>query len=162
MKMDLILSDTGVMQSCAWGAEDLSLPERDAKILNAGTDMVSGESDPTPFLTAIKEGLVSKEIVDRAVVRLLKELFVLGLFENPYVDEEKANALVNTAKSQEVAYEAHQKSVVLLKNRDNLLPLTKDKLAGKKVYVEMMMRIDYSEKKFEGWFDLCILRCSWK
>ncbi len=138
-------SDSGVISGMSWGAEDLSKPGRAARVLKAGTDMVSGETDPAPFLEAMKTGLVGQDVVDRALCRLFKELFVLGLFENPYVDEKAANTLVNTPETKAVAYQAHLDSVVLLKNKANLLPLTAEKLAGKKIYVEMMMRTDYTE-----------------
>ena len=138
-------SDSGVIGNCSWGAEDLSRPGRAARVLKAGTDMVSGETDPSTFLEAMKTELVDMEIVDRALGRLFKELFTLGLFEDPYVDEEAANGIVNTKETQEIAYKAHCDSVVLLKNKNNLLPLTQEKLAGKKVFVEMLMRTDYTE-----------------
>ena len=138
-------SDSGVIGNCSWGAEDLSRPGRAARVLKAGTDMVSGETDPSTFLEAMKTELVDMEIVDRALGRLFKELFTLGLFEDPYVDEEAANGIVNTKETQAVAYKAHCDSVVLLKNKNNLLPLTQEKLAGKKVFVEMLMRTDYTE-----------------
>ncbi len=140
-------SDTGVLSAMAWGAEDMTKPQRAAKALNAGTDMISGESDPAPFLEAIKEKLVDQEVVDRALVRLFKELFALGLFENPYVDEETADAAVNTPESQARAYQAHLQSVVVLKNQNDLLPLTPEKTAGKKVYVELRCKDDYTPEQ---------------
>ena len=140
-------SDTGVLSAMAWGAEDMTKPQRAAKALNAGTDMISGESDPAPFLEAIKEKLVDQEVVDRALVRLFKELFALGLFENPYVDEETADAAVNTPESQARAYQAHLQSVVVLKNQNNILPLTPEKTAGKKVYVELLCKDDYTPEQ---------------
>lgn len=143
----VVNSDTGVMANAAWGAYEFSRAGRAGRVLKAGTDMVSGESDPAPFLEAMKEGFVSKDVVDRAVCRLLTEFFRLGLFENPYADEAAADAAVNTEAARAVAYKAHQESVVLLKNQGGMLPLTAEKLAGKKVYVEMLMRTEYSEKE---------------
>lgn len=142
-------SDTGVLSGMAWGAEEMTKPQRAAKVLMAGTDMVSGEADPKPFLDAIKEKLVDQETVDRALVRLLKELFALGLFENPYVDEEAADAQVNTEESRKQAYLAHQESVVVLKNQKGLLPLDEAAMKEKKVYVELFCKDDYTEKELE-------------
>ena len=134
----------------AWGAEEMTKPQRAAKVLMAGTDMVSGEkADPKPFLDAIKEKLVDQETVDRALVRLLKELCALGLFENPYVDEEAADAQVNTEESRKQAYLAHQESVVVLKNQKGLLPLDEAAMKEKKVYVELFCKDDYTEKELE-------------
>lgn len=141
-------SDSGVLSRMAWGVEELTLPERVAKALEAGTDIMSGTNEVNEFVTAMKEGLVSEERVNESLVRLLKEYFELGLFENPYCDPEEADNIVNTKESQELAYKAHQKSVVLLKNKENLLPLTPEKLAGKKVYVELLTKI-YSDEELE-------------
>ena len=76
------------------------------------------------------------EDLDRANERLLKEMFELGLFENPYRNPDHAKEVVDNPENWDEAYEAHQKSVVLLKNKDQVLPLTEDKLEGKTVYVE--------------------------
>ena len=141
----IVNSDTGVLGSCAWGAEMYNMPGRAARVLHAGTDMVSGEIDPAPFLEAVTKGYIDQATFDQAAERLLTEFFRLGLFENPYGEIEGADEKVNTAETKAIAYKAHQDSIVLLKNQDQLLPLTADKLSGKKVYVEMLMRTDYSE-----------------
>ncbi len=147
----IVNSDTGVMGAMAWGAEMYTKAGRAARILHAGTDMVSGEEDPAPFAEAVAKGYIDQETFDRAAVRLLTELFRLGLFENPYAEGgEAADKAVNTPETQKIAYKAHQDSIVVLKNRDSILPLTKEKLAGKKVYVEMMMRTDYSEAELQA------------
>ena len=146
----IVNSDTGVLSGMAWGAEEYSKAGRAARVLKAGTDMVSGEDDPAPFLEAIRSGFVDTETVDRAVCRLLVEFFRLGLFENPYTDAAAADAAVNTEESRALAYRAHQESVVLLKNHDSVLPLTAEKLAGRKVYVEMMMRTEYTKEEKEN------------
>ena len=62
--------------------------------------------------------------IDASVSRLLQEKFELGLFENPYVDVEKAQKLVGNAEFQQKADLAHRKSIVLLRNDAKLLPLT--------------------------------------
>ena len=69
-------------------------------------------------------------------------MFELGLFENPYRQPETADKVVDNQANWDEAYEAHQKSVVLLKNSDDVLPLTVDKLSGKKVYVEYFAQKD--------------------
>lgn len=147
----IVNSDTGVMSAMAWGAEMYTKPGRAARVLHAGTDMVSGEEDPAPFAEAVSKGYIDQETFDQAAARLLTELFRLGLFENPYAEGgEAADQAVNTPETQAIAYKAHQNSIVVLKNQDSLLPLTKEKLAGKKVYVEMMMRTDYSEAELQA------------
>ena len=74
--------------------------------------------------------------LDQSNERLLKEMFELGLFENPYRDPEEAKAVVDNESNWDEAYEAHQKSVVLLKDNEGVLPLTEDKLEGKKVFIQ--------------------------
>jgi beta-glucosidase len=146
----IVNSDTGVMGAMAWGAEMYSKPGRAARVLHAGTDMVSGGNDPAPFLEAVTKGYIDQETFDKAAERLLTEFFRLGLFENPYADEASADAKVNTEETKAIAYKAHQDSIVVLKNQNQVLPLTEEKLKGKKVYVEMMMRTDYSEVELQA------------
>lgn len=68
--------------------------------------------------------MVTEARVNEAVKRLLNEQFRLGLFENPYVDESKANSIIGNDEFRAKALEAQRKSIVLLKNQDdNALPL---------------------------------------
>jgi beta-glucosidase len=73
----------------------------------------------------INEGKVSIETLDRSVRRILRIKFLLGLFENPYVDVEKAVKEANTTASRELALQTSHEGIVLLKNQNNLLPLNK-------------------------------------
>lgn len=130
-------SDTRAVTDRAWGAENLSMEEKFAKAINAGTNIVSGVSDPTPLIHAVKNGLVEEEKVNESVTYLLTEMMNLGLFENPYTDPKHALAVVNDQASQERADEAHRKSIVLLRNDQNLLPLNNEKIKKIKLYVEM-------------------------
>ena len=130
-------SDTSAVIDKAWGALDLPVEERFAKALNAGTNIFSGAANPDPIIKAVKQGLVGEEKVNRSVTYLLTEMMKLGLFENPYVDPKQALEVVNNPASQERADEAHRKSVVLLRNDNNLLPLTDEKIKEVKLYVEM-------------------------
>ncbi|QGS68566.1 hypothetical protein CV093_08595 [Oceanobacillus sp. 143] len=129
-------SDTSAVIDRAWGAQNLSLEERFAKAINAGTNIFSGVPNPEPIISAVNQGLVKEESVNRSVKYLLTEMMKLGLFENPYKDPEKALAIVNDPASQERADEAHRKSIVLLKNDNNLLPLNDEKIKNVKLYVE--------------------------
>ncbi|MBM4763800.1 glycoside hydrolase family 3 protein [Bacillus sp. B15-48] len=130
-------SDTEAVTSRAWGAEHLTNEEKFAKALNAGTNIFSGESDPTPVISAVKNGLVKEEKVNESVTYLLTEMMNLGLFENPYVDPAYALTVVDDPASQEKADEAHRKSIVLLRNDNHLLPLNQEKIKKVKLYVEM-------------------------
>ena len=129
-------SDTSAILDKAWGAQNLSVEQRFAKALNAGTNIFSGVANPAPIVNAVKQGLVGEDKVNRSVTYLLTEMMKLGLFENPYVDPKKALEVVNNPASQERADLAHRKSVVLLRNENNVLPLTDNKMNNVKLYVE--------------------------
>ena len=150
-----INSDTGIVHNMSWGVEMLDKPERIGfAVNNAGVDLISGlfdnqfgreaydrasndyyENHPLPEGFSKEELVLTDEALDRAVTRTLTEMFKLGLFENPYRDPKKAAEVIADPSDWDKAMDVHRKSVVLLKN-DGVLPLTADKLAGKKVYAE--------------------------
>jgi beta-glucosidase len=130
-------SDSGILSKMAWGVEELSVPERVGKAVTAGTDIIADTNDVGSIRTAFLSGLFSAERLDEAARRLTAEMFALGLFDNPYVDPDRADAVVANQEFAEAARTAHRKSVVLLKNSDGVLPLSSERLAGKKVYVEL-------------------------
>ncbi|MFS0777544.1 glycoside hydrolase family 3 N-terminal domain-containing protein [Neobacillus sp. 3P2-tot-E-2] len=130
-------SDTSIIYAMPWGVENLTKPERYAKAINAGTDIVSGEADPADLIKAVKDGLITEKRIDEAVSRLITEMMELGLFENPYVDPVQAQQIADEPASQVKADEAHRKSIVLLRNDDNTLPLNDNKVEAIKLYVEV-------------------------
>jgi beta-glucosidase len=119
----IVNSDTGPIEMMPWGVENLTLQQRYQKALEAGVDIFSGSADPAILLETVKQGLVPEARIDESVTRLLTEKFELGLFENPYVDVEKADQIVGNAQFQQKADLAHRKSIVLLRNQDKRLPL---------------------------------------
>lgn len=133
----IINSDTGPIEMMPWGAESLSIKERYKKTLEAGVNLYSGSADPAPLLEIVKSGMVDIKLVDNSVFRLLMEKFQLGLFENPYVDEDAAEKIVGNAKFQAKADLAFRKSIVLLRNETKMLPLTPRAIGAKtKIYFE--------------------------
>ncbi len=78
-----------------------------------------------PLLEAVKNGKVPLAALNLAVSRVLNLKFRLGLFENPYVDPEIAVRIIDTPRNRQLALEAARNSIVLLKNKNNLLPLKK-------------------------------------
>lgn len=128
----IINSDTGPITMMPWGVENLSLVERYQKALLAGVDIFSGGADPSQLLETVRSGRISEKRIDESVRRLLLEKFALGLFENPYTDPPAAEKLVGNAAFQEKAALALRKSIVLLRNQQQLLPLK----AGTKVFLE--------------------------
>ncbi|WP_421831001.1 glycoside hydrolase family 3 N-terminal domain-containing protein [Larkinella sp.] len=119
----IINSDTGPIEMMPWGVENLTLPQRYQKALAAGVDLFSGTADPTVLLETVQQGLVTEARINESVGRLLNEKFQLGLFENPYVDAQKAQQLVGNAGFQQKADLAQRKSIVLLRNSAKLLPV---------------------------------------
>ena len=119
----IINSDTGPIDMMPWGVEDITIVERYKKALEAGVNLFSGTGDPSKLLETVKSGAVDMKLVDNSVYRLLMEKFELGLFENPYVDEDAAEKVVGNAKFQASANLAMRKSIVLLRNETQLLPL---------------------------------------
>lgn len=130
-------SDTGAAVGMAWGVKDMPIEARFAKALEAGANIFSGQKDPQPIIKAVEQGLVGEEKINRSVAFLLTEMMNLGLFENPYVDMKKALAVVNDPASKGKADVAHRKSIVLLRNDENLLPLNNKKIKDIKLYVEL-------------------------
>ncbi len=121
----IINSDTGPIEMMPWGVESLTIEQRYVKALNAGVDIFSGTADPTIILQTVKKGLVPESRINASVVRLLKEKFELGLFENAFVEVEKAQKVVGNAAFQQKGDLALRKSIVLLRNNDEILPLIK-------------------------------------
>lgn len=113
-------SDTGIIGTRAWGLEDKSVDEQILIAIEAGTDILSGFSNNKQILDLVESGKLSESRVDLSVTRLLKEQFELGLFENPYVDPNRAAYVVGNPSFQRKADLAQRKSIVLLQNKMTL------------------------------------------
>lgn len=96
--------------------------------LTAGIDIELPKSNyyAQPLKEQVEKGLVSEELVDQAVSRILRLKFMLGLFENPYVEPKGVARIFDAPDHRKLALEAARKSLVLLKNEGNILPLDKD------------------------------------
>jgi beta-glucosidase len=112
-----------------WGVENLSVAERHYKILMAGVDQFGGNNEKGPVLEAYALGVKEhgeefmQERFRQSARRLLRNIFRVGLFENPYLDWEESGKIAGCAEFVKAGREAQIKSVVLLKNKDNVLPL---------------------------------------
>lgn len=133
----IINSDTGPIEMMPWGAENLSIEERYIKAIEAGVNIFSGTADPSKLLEIVKSGKVNRQLIDSSVQKLLLEFFQLGLFENPYVDVADAEKIVNNKSFQEKANLAFRKSIVLLRNESQILPI---KNKQTKLYIEMYLQ----------------------
>ena len=120
----------------AWGVEHLSALDRVVKIIDAGADQLGGEARTELLLEAVQQGLVSTARIDESVRRLLLVKFRLGLFDDPFVDEDVAEEVVGRADFRTAGHRAQAESMVLLENRavdgTPLLPLR----PGLRLYVE--------------------------
>lgn len=94
--------------------------------LQAGLDIELPFTDSfgDPLKEAVQRGEIPEALLDTAVRRALAQKFALGLFENPYVDA--AAVVFDTPQERQLAREIAQKSIVLLKNEHNTLPLAKN------------------------------------
>lgn len=116
-----------------WGAEKLSIAERHYKVLEAGVDQFGGNNDKGPVLEAYQMGVKEhgekayRTKFEQSAVRLLRNFFRTGLFENPYVNVEETRKIVGNPEFMKAGYEAQVKSIVMLKNKANVLPVRERK-----------------------------------
>jgi beta-glucosidase len=96
--------------------------------LDAGVEIeLPFEAAYPSLIDQVHQGQVSEATIDKAVAHLLRAKFEAGLFENPYVDPDYAEKIVNNTEHQQLALKAAHEAIILLKNEKNLLPLEKGK-----------------------------------
>ena len=105
-----------------------TLDEAGAKALEAGLDVDLGSKAYATLVAAVREGRIEEAWVDSAAARVLRLKFEMGLFDHPYVEPRLAKERVRSAEHVAVAREVARQSIVLLENRDGLLPLDKKKI----------------------------------
>lgn len=121
-----------------WGVEELSVVQRHYEALKAGVDQFGGNNAMKPVLEAFAMGVKEfgqeawNQRIRESARRLLLPMFRTGLFENPYLDPAETKKIVGNQDFMKKGYEAQVKSLVMLKNKNNVLPLKNQKL---KVYV---------------------------
>ncbi|MGV2984681.1 glycoside hydrolase family 3 N-terminal domain-containing protein [Microbacterium sp. AGC85] len=125
-----------VLPPRAWGVEHLTELERVQKILEAGCDQLGGEEEPGYIVELVESGAIDETRIDESVRRLLRVKFALGLFEDPYVDEDTATDSVGTEEYRAAGHAAQARSMVVLTNglssSNPALPLRR----GAKVFSE--------------------------
>ncbi|AQR69798.1 beta-glucosidase [Janthinobacterium sp. LM6] len=149
----VILSDWGITSDCdancrngtpagvapsfigfgtPWGMENATKAERYVKAVTAGMDQFGGVTE-APYLTqAVQRGQLTEARINASARRILVQKFKQGLFEHPFVDAAKAASTVGKADFVEAGLEAQRRSLVLLENKDKVLPLA---ATVKKVYL---------------------------
>ncbi|KAF5008062.1 hypothetical protein FDECE_5645 [Fusarium decemcellulare] len=119
----------------AWGVEDLSEIERAEKILNAGCDMFGGETRTELVIKLVRQGRITEKRLDYSVRKILREKFLLGLFDDErFVDADAAEAIVGNEYFRRLGNDAQRRAYTLLVNNNNTLPLKP--MPGTRFYVE--------------------------
>ena len=110
-----------------WGTHRVARDRQEAGVmaLKAGVDADLGALAFASLVDAVKKALVSEEQINHALANILRLKFEMGLFENPYVDVEKAKKQVRSDSNKEVALFTAREVITLLKNETNTLPLSK-------------------------------------
>jgi|AKYZ01.1.fsa_nt_gi Beta-glucosidase-related glycosidases len=145
----VVCTDWGVTSRMAWGMEEATVAERHYEILMAGTDMFGGNNSNVPIIEAFDMMVNNPEIGEvaarerfaQSARRLLLLTMRPGLFENPYLDLDNSLATAGSADKVADGYLAQLESVVMLKNKNNVIaPMnTKDKQPS-----EMTVYIPYT------------------
>ncbi|HYN65274.1 MAG TPA: glycoside hydrolase family 3 N-terminal domain-containing protein [Ornithinibacter sp.] len=125
-----------VLPARAWGVEHLDPPARMERILEAGADQFGGEECVEILLDLVAQGRVPQERIDASARRLLAVKFDLGLFDDPYVDEDAAARTVGRRDFRDAGHRAQAASVTVLTNGVPEGPVLLPLHAGLRIYAE--------------------------
>ena len=132
-----VLADWGSISIQRMHGVSKDMGEAFTKSFNAGIDMQFNDISNKDFVPLISElvktGSIDIKVIDKSVSRILKVKFELGLFDNPYIDENLVQQVLHSSKHQDYALNAARKGIVLLKNSHKTLPI--DVLKTKKIAV---------------------------
>ena len=148
-----------------WGVDNLTLRGRFVKAVEAGVDEFGGTERADMLVEAVQRGDLKEAQLDSSVVRILTQKFAQGLFDNPYVDPAAAARVVGSEAFRAAALDAQRRALVLLENKDQLLPLRIPQNKPLRVYLHGVAA-DVAAR--EGWTvvtdpqqaDLAIMRLS--
>ena len=147
-------TDSNILFDIPWGVEELTPLERIALMYNAGSDIIGDwwgkPIDYSLALEAYSKGMIQEEALTRATTKNVVSLLESDRFENPYKDLQTSLAAeaAYAPKVETLALEMSTKSLVLLKNHNNVLPL---KETGKKVFVASFTRNGEDDNKLANW-----------
>ena len=123
----------GDFEGKPWGVEAKTVVERHYIALMAGMDQFGGNNEMGPVIEAYNMGVKEhgkkymRNRFEQSAVRLLRNIFRLGLFENPYLDPQESAKIVGNPDFMQEGYTAQLKSIVMLKNKKNVLPIKERK-----------------------------------
>ena len=120
-----VVSDSGAVRNLVTHGFAADLTDAAARAVNAGVDMEMTMFDPAydRLPEALDSTAADGEAVDASVRRVLEAKLRMGLFDSPYVDEDRALEVLADASHRDVARRAAERSAVLLRNEGDLLPL---------------------------------------
>jgi beta-glucosidase len=120
-----VVSDANAVRNLVTHGFAADLADAGARAVNVGVDMEMAMADPAyaHLSEAVKSGDTTEETLDASVRRVLAAKLRLGLFDEPYVDEDRAREVLRDPAHREVARTAAERSAVLLRNEGDLLPL---------------------------------------
>ena len=123
-----VFSDYGATEMlCSTHKTAADAAEAARQSLEAGLDMEApiiwayGQE----LISLVRRGKISMELIDQAVSNILRVKFLAGLFENPLADPKRVSEILNSPRHRRLSRRAAQESIVLLKNKSDLLPLDK-------------------------------------
>ena len=127
-----VVSDANAVRNLATHGFAADLTDAGARAVNAGVDMEMAITDPAygSLAEALESGAASAEAVDASVRRVLEAKLRMGLFDTPYVDEDRAREVLADPAHRDVARIAAERSAVLLRNEGDLLPLDAGSLSS--------------------------------
>ena len=127
-----VVSDANAVRNLVTHGFARDLTDAGARAVTAGVDMEMAVGEPAyaHLPAAVEGGTVEEETLDASVRRVLEAKLRLGLFEEPYVDEARAREILGDPAHREEARVAAERSAVLLRNEDALLPLDRRDLGS--------------------------------
>jgi beta-glucosidase len=131
-----------------WGVEDLPMRRRFVKAVQAGVDEFGGTEHADLLVDAVHAGELSEARIDSSVVRILTQKFAQGLFEHPFVNPDSAAQLVGNPAFLAAGLDAQRRALVLLENKNRVLPLRAPRGRALRVYVH---GISADAATREGW-----------
>ncbi len=131
-----------------WGVEDLTMRARFVKAVQAGVDEFGGTERADLLVDAVHAGELSEAELDSSVVRILTQKFAQGLFEHPFVNPDSAARLVGNPAFLAAGLDAQRRALVLLENKNRVLPLRAPRGRALRVYVH---GISADAATREGW-----------
>ena len=127
-----VVSDANAVRNLVTHGFAADLTDAGARAVNAGVDMEMAITDPAyrHLPEALESGAANADAVDASVRRVLEAKVRMGLFDAPYVDEDRAREVLANPVHRDVARVAAERSAVLLRNAGNLLPLDSGSLSS--------------------------------